>query len=533
MRLLTLTLVLMLPLTARAAPRPAVAVPFEPSAVRLLPGPFADNQQHDRAYLLSLDPDRLLSRFRVECGLTPKAPSYGGWEAEGVAGHTLGHYLSACAILYAATGDPALKDRVTYVVGQLAECQAHVGTGYVAGIPDWHNVFGNLKARHGNMIGWVPWYTLHKELAGLRDAYLYCGDTKAKDVLVKLADWVATTIAPLSDAEVQTMLEMEQGGMAETLADVYAITGDAKHLATAERFTHHAVLDPLAAGVDHLTGLHANTQVPKLIGAARIADLTGDDYYGHAAAFFWQAVAGRRSFATGGNGDSEHFFDPAQAGRHLTQCTAETCNVYNMLKLTRDLYVRDPRPEYADYAERALFNQMLGGVDPKRGMFTYHQSLRPGGFKIYSDPTNAFWCCVGTGMENPARYGDAIYFHSPDGAAEPTLTVSQFIPSTVTWGDVTVKQETRYPDDGLVKLTVRAKRPTRFTLRLREPDWALSGGGCSVTVPEPATGAISSQDNTRHLLSVERTWADGDVVTFTIPLAVRTEPLEGTRRRSR
>ena len=505
--------------------RPAVAIPFELSDVRLLDGPFHDNMAHDQAYLLSLEPDRLLSRFRAEAGLAPKGPAYGGWESEGVAGHTLGHYLSACSLMYAATGDGRFRDRVTYIVDQLAECQDHVAAGgYVGAVPDWRNVFGNLKARGGAMIGWVPWYTLHKEMAGLRDAHLYCHNDKAARVLVRLADWVGTTVAPLTDPEMQAMLEMEQGGIAEVLADVYAMTGDAKYLGVAKRFTHRKVIDPLAAGTDHLDGLHANTQVPKLVGAARIYDLTGDDYFGRAATFFWRTVTARRTFATGGNGDSEHFFAPALAARHLTQCTAETCNVYNMLKLTRALYARDPRPAYADYAERALFNQILGSVDPRRGMFTYHQSLRPGGFKIYNDPTNAFWCCTGTGMENHARYGESIYFHSAADAPEPVLWVDLFIPSDVTWAaqGVSVRQTTTYPAEGTTTLTVTAaKRPTDLTLRLRVPGWVTATP--TVTV----NGAPLAVRPDHGAIDVKRTWRTGDVVAYTIPMSVRTEPLEG------
>ena len=505
--------------TASAAdPVPLTAEPFDPSAIRLLDGPFKAAQQRDADYLLSLEPDRLLSRFRSECGLAPKAAGYGGWENSGVSGHTLGHYLSACSFLYAGTGDARFKDRVTYLVDQLAECQAKVGTGYVGGIPDRRNVFGNLKARHGAMIGWVPWYTIHKEMAGLRDAHLYCDDRKAKGVLVGLSDWVGDAVAPLTDGEMQAMLETEQGGIAETLADVSAMTGDAKYLALARRFTHRAVVDPLAAGRDRLDGLHANTQVPKLIGAARIYDLTGDAYYGRAAAFFWQAVVADRTWATGGNGDFEHFFPPATSAAHLSACTAETCNVYNMLKLTRALFAEHPRAEYADYYERAVFNQILGSQDPRRGMVTYHQSLRPGGFKVYSSPTDSFWCCVGTGMENHARYGDAIYFHD-----RGSLWVNLFVASELTWADrgIVVRQATKFPDEPTTKLTVTAKEATQLTLNLRVPAWVagppiVKVNGRPVDA-KPADG----------YLSVARQWSTGDTVEYTTPMAVHTESLPG------
>ncbi len=504
--------------TAADTPVSPKAVPFDLSAVRLLDGPFKMAEGRDADYLISLEPDRLLSRFRAECGLTAKAPVYGGWEDSGVAGHTLGHYLSACSLMYAATGDGRFKDRADYIVGQLAECQSHLGTGYVAAIPDWRNVFGNLKARHGAMIGWVPWYTVHKEMAGLRDAHLYCGNATAKDVLVKLAGWVGDTVAPLTDVEVQGMLEMEQGGMAETLADVSALTGDAKYMALAKRFTHRGVLDPLAAGRDRLDGLHANTQVPKLIGAARIYALTGDPYYDRASTFFWQAVVADRTWATGGNGDFEHFFPPAKAAAHLSACTAETCNVYNMLKLTKALFAERPTSAYADYYERAVFNQILGSQDPERGMVTYHQSLRPGGFKIYSNPTDSFWCCVGTGMENHARYGEAVYFHDRD-----SLWVNLFIASELTWADrgLTIRQETKFPDEPTTKLTVTAKRPTQLTLKLRVPAWVAGTPTVKVN-GQPADARASD-----GYLSVGRLWATGDTVEYTTPMAVHTESLPG------
>ncbi len=504
--------------------RPPVAVPFELADVRLLDGPFRDAMGRDQNYLLSLEPDRLLSRFRTEAGLPPKAARYGGWESLGVAGHILGHYLSACSLMYASTGDARFRDRAAYLVDELARCQDHAAAGgYVGAIPDWRDTFGNLKARGGQMVGWVPWYTLHKELAGLRDAQRYCGNAQAGQVLVRLADWVGTTVAPLDDRQMQVMLETEQGGMAETLADVYALTGRPKYLDLARRFTHRAVVDPLAAGTDRLDGLHANTQVPKLIGAERIYALTGDDYFGRAAAFFWRTVTDHRTFATGGNGDAEHFFDPARAARHLSAGTAETCTVYNMLKLSHALFAADPRPAYADYVERALYNEILGSQDPRRGMVTYHQSLRPGGFKVYSDPTDSMWCCVGTGMENHARYGESIYYHSAPAAAGPALWVNLFIASQLTWADqgLTVRQETRYPDEPTTTLTLTLARPTDLTLRLRVPEWVR--GTPTLTVD----GQPQAVEPTGGVIAVRRTWQTGDVVTYTLPMGVRVEPLEG------
>jgi DUF1680 family protein len=493
------------------------AEPFALPQVRLLDGPFKTAQQRDEDYLLLLEPDRLLSKFWTDAGLPAKAPCYGGWEAEGVAGQTLGHYLSACSLMYAATGDRRFADRANYIVTQLGICQDANGNGYAGAVPDWHNTFENLKARHGRMIGWVPWYTIHKDLAGLRDAYVYVGNQQAKQVLVKFADWVGTTIDPLTDAEMANMLQTEQGGMNEVLADVYSITGDKKYIGLAHRFSHKAVMDPLAAGKDELTGLHANTQIPKLIGATRIYTLTGEDYFLRAPAFFWQTVVGNRTWAQGGNGDREHFFDPERSRSHLSQVTAETCNVYNMLKLTKALFTLDPRAEYAEYNELALFNQILGSQDPRRGMFTYHQSLRPGGFKIYSDPFNAMWCCVGTGMENHARYTESIYFHT-----DSSLYVNQFIASELNWQEkgFKLRQDTQFPNEPATRFTITVAQPTELTMRIRVPKWI--DGKPTVKINGQVQEASADTDS---FISLKRTWQTGDTIDYGIPMSLHEEPL--------
>ena len=520
---------------ASAAPRPPAeahrvelaARAFAPGDVRLLDGPFQAAQRRDGEYLLSLDADRLLSGFRSEAGLAPKAPKYGGWEGEAVAGHTLGHYLSAVSLLYADTGDERFKRQVDYVVAELAECQAANGDGYVAAIPGGKRLFDEIRSGDVRVTGgdgsrlngvWVPLYTLHKVYAGLIDARRHAGSDRAQQVLIGLGDWAVDTFGPLSDAQMQRMLESEQGGLNESFADLYAMTGEAKYLRLAERFTHKAVIDPLAAGQDKLDGLHANTQVPKVIGTARLYELTGDAHYRDAARQFWDEVVGRRTYAQGGNSDYEHFFPPGQSHEHLTGATAETCNVYNMLRLTKELFQLEPSRGAADYYERALFNQILGGVDPRRGMFTYFQSLRPGGFKVYSDPTAAFWCCVGTGMENPARYAEAIYFRSDDA-----LWVNLFVASELAWKDrgVTLRQETQYPDEPTTTLTVGVEKPTRFALKLRVPAWVSGEPKLSVN-GEQATPQIAD-----GYATIDREWKDGDKVEWTVPMAVRTEPLEG------
>ncbi|MGH8526109.1 MAG: beta-L-arabinofuranosidase domain-containing protein, partial [Gammaproteobacteria bacterium] len=266
---------------------------FDLADVRLLDGPFKKAMQLDAAYLLRLEPDRFLSWFRKEAGLKPKGVVYGGWEARGIAGQSLGHYLSACAMMFASTGDARFRDRVNYIVDELELCQRAAGNGYVAAIPNGKKIFrevaaGEIRSQGFDLNGgWVPWYTLHKLFAGLLDVNHYCGNAKALAVAVKLADWADTTLANLTEEQFQRMLACEHGGMNESLAELYARTGNEKYLRLSRRFHHKAVLEPLVRREDRLRGLHANTQIPKLIGLARRYELTGDAADRTAAEFFW------------------------------------------------------------------------------------------------------------------------------------------------------------------------------------------------------------------------------------------------------
>lgn len=493
---------------------PAVAgrvQPFDLADVTLLPSPFQAAMGRDTAYLLSLDPDRLLHNFRTEAGLTPKAPIYGGWENSGVAGHILGHYLSALSMQYRATHDPRIKTRVDYIVGELALCQEKNGKGYVSAIPGGKAMFADVAAGHGDGVhrGWVPWYTMHKLFAGLRDAYLYTGNAQAKGVLVKLSDWAVDTTRNLSDAQWQVMLEQEHGGMNEVLADVYALTGAPKYLALSRKFYQKSVLDPLTQREDRLAGLHGNTQIPKVIGLARLYELTGDPKDRTAAEYFWDRVVHTRTYAIGANTDGEHFDAPGQLSHHLSPVTAETCNTYNMLKLTRHLFEWTPSAEYADFYERALYNHILASQDPVRGMMTYYVSLKPGHFKTYSSPTESFWCCVGTGMENHVKYGDSIYFHD-----DKSLYVNLFIPSVLRWHakGLTVRQETRFPDRNTTRLTLTCMKPTALALRVRYPSWAH---GMTVSVngqAQPVTAPPGSY------ATLARVWKSGDRLDITLPM---------------
>ena len=502
------------------------AQPFAPRDVRLLAGPFRTAMELDAKVLLQMEPDRFLSWFRKEAGLEPKAGVYGGWESQGIAGHSLGHYLSACSRMYQDTGDRQFLERVNYIVDELAECQQANGNGYVAAMPNGKKVFdeiarGDIRARSFDLNGcWVPWYTLHKELAGLIDASQLCDNAKALEVATNLANWADATTKNLTDDQWQKMLVCEQGGMNESLAELYALTGNTNYLALAEKFYHRAVLDPLAQGRDILDGHHSNMQIPKTIGAARIYELTGDPHYADIAKFFWERVALHRSYVIGGNGDGEHFFPVTDFAKHLSAATAETCCTYNLLKLTRHIFAWSPDAVTMDFYERALYNDILASQDPETGMFVYLMPLKPGGFKTYSTPEDSFWCCVGTGMENHARYGDTIYFHD-NGA----LYVNLFIASELSWREknLAVRQETKFPESDATQLKFTCEQPVKLALKIRWPAWAQPAIAVRVNGKKQK---ISGRPGS--YVTLDREWRDGDRVDIQLPMKLHTEPLPGT-----
>jgi uncharacterized protein len=496
---------------------------FELADVRLLEGPFRQAQERNAQYLLRLEPDRLLHNFRVNAGLKPKAPVYGGWESVEpwveirCHGHTLGHYLSACALMFAATGDEQFKRRSDYIVAELRECQDAGRNGLVCAFPDGDQpLHAVLDAKR--FVG-VPWYTMHKIFAGLRDAYLYTHSRTALDVLVKLSDWAVAHTRNLSDEQFQRMLDTEHGGMNEVLADVHALTGAARFLTLAERFCHRKLLTPLAGSRDTLDKLHSNTQIPKVIGFNRLYEVTGREEYGAASRFFWRTVVEHRTFATGGNGDNEHFFPPAEFLKHLSSAkTMETCCTHNMLRLTRSLFALEPSAVYADYYERALYNSILASQDPDSGMMTYFQPTRPGYLKLYCTPIDSFWCCTGSGMENHAKYGDSVYFRGDD-----TLYVNLFIPSTLSWKEkgLTVTQTTRFPEQETTHLRLKVRRPSSLTLNVRHPSWCRA-----------ATVFVNGRRHTTSrqpggYVALKRVWRDGDTVAVRLPMSLRAEPLPG------
>ncbi|GGA99665.1 glycoside hydrolase family 127 protein [Puia dinghuensis] len=460
---------------------PVVAIkayPFDLKDVRLLDGPFKQAMEADARYLKEIDPDRLLSEFRRHSGLDPKAEKYGGWESSGLAGHTLGHYLSACSMQYAATGDTAFLHRVSYIVSELAVCQQARNTGYIGAIPREDTLWAEVAAGHIRSHGfdlngaWSPWYTVHKVMAGLLDAYLYCGNARALAVEKGMADWTSTIVGNLPDSSIQKMLACEYGGMNDVLANTYALTGDRKYLLLSYKFHDKRILDSLSRDMDDLAGKHSNTQIPKVIGCARRYELTNDDRDRRIAESFWAIIVKDHSYATGGNSDYEYLGPPRQLNNELTENTTETCNTYNMLKLTRHLFAWHPSAMLMDYYEKALYNHILASQNHATGMMTYFVPLRMGGHKEYSDPFNTFTCCVGSGMENHVKYGESIYSRGSDGS----LYVNLFISSRLNWREksVTIQQLSGLPGNDRVTLTITAARPTTFTLRVRKPHWATN-----------------------------------------------------------
>ena len=509
-------------LTGKAQTQQEVSY-FPLQDVKLLESPFLQAQQTDLHYILAMEPDRLLAPFLREAGLTPKAPSYTNWENTGLDGHIGGHYISALSMMYAATGDTAIYNRLNYMLNELHRAQQAVGTGFIGGTPGslqlWKEIkAGNIRAGGFDLNGkWVPLYNIHKTYAGLRDAYLYAGSDLARQMLVALTDWMIDITAGLTDQQMQDMLRSEHGGLNETFADVAEITGDKKYLELARRFSHKVILDPLVKDEDRLTGMHANTQIPKVIGYKRIADLAQDQNWDHAARFFWNTVVNHRSVCIGGNSVREHFHPADNFTSMLNDVQGpETCNTYNMLRLTKMLYQTSPDIRFADYYERALYNHILASQQPTKGGFVYFTPMRPGHYRVYSQPETSMWCCVGSGLENHTKYGEFIYAHAKD-----TLYVNLFIPSRLTWKDkkITLVQETRFPDEEQIRFRVEKSKKKAFSLKLRYPSWA-KGASVSVNGKVQETNAQPGE-----YLTIHRKWKAGDEITLNMPMQVALEQI--------
>jgi len=488
---------------------------FPLSAVTLNAGPFLDNMNRTLAYLSFVDIDRLLYNFRVNVGIATSAQPVGGWESPTteLRGHSVGHLLTALAQAYANTRNTAYKTKGDNLVAALAACQAAspsrgYHTGYLSAYPE--NFFDRLES--GQSV-WAPYYTIHKIMAGLLDQYLLAGNSQALSVVTAMAGWVKTRTDPLSSSTMQNVvLRTEFGGMPEVLTNLYQVSSNPDHLTTAQRFDHAQILNPLASNQDQLSGFHANTQIPKIIGAIREYHATGTTRYRDIAANFWDIVIRHHTYVNGGNSNGEYFQTPDAIARQLSDTTCECCNTYNMLKLTRQLFFTNPaRVDYVDYYENALFNQILGQQDPNssHGFVTYYTPLRAGGIKTYTNDYNSFTCDHGTGMESNTKYADSIYFFAGE-----TLYVNLFIASTLTWParSITVTQATSFPTTNATRLTIGGSG--HIALKLRIPAWVT---GATVQV-NGATQSVTATPGS--YVTLDRTWASGDVVDVSFGAAL-------------
>ncbi|MBB5519805.1 glycoside hydrolase family 127 protein [Amphiplicatus metriothermophilus] len=517
------------PPSGEAAPSPRRAEPLPLHAVRLKPSIFKDAIEANRRYLLSLDPERLLHNFHKSAGLPTKGALYGGWEARGIAGHTLGHYLSACSLMHAQTDDEAVRTRVDHIVRELASCQQAHGDGYIGGttverdgrVVDGKIIFeevrtGDIRAGPFDVNGgWVPLYAWHKVHAGLIDAYRLCANTLALEVMLGMADYLATILEGLDDAQMQALLVAEHGGLNESYAETYAATGEGRWLALARRIRDRAVLDPLSEGRNILSGLHANTQIPKVIGLASLHDLTGEKHFADTAAYFHDIVVNHHSYVIGGNSEWEFFRPPDVIAGALSDRTCESCNSYNMLKLTRRLFGWSPDTRLFDYYERTHLNHIMAHQRPDDGMFAYFMPLSSGARRTWSTPEESFWCCVGSGMESHAKHGDSIYWR----AGADTLFINLFIPSEAAWveGRMRLSLETGFPFAEAVVIAVEKAPEEARTLALRMPGWCAA--------PEIFINNAKAEPEKREngYALMRRIWRAGDKILLKLPMELRAE----------
>jgi uncharacterized protein len=497
------------------AKAPIRAYPFTLKNVRLLDGPFKRAMGRDLEYMLKLEPDRLLHNFRVTAGLPSTVEAYGGWEKPDceVRGHVVGHYLSAAAFMFASTGDTRIRSNADYVVAEMAKCQKALGaSGYLSAFPEelFDRVFSVRSV-------WAPFYTIHKIMAGLVDMADLTGSTQALEVAEKMAHWVKSRTDRSSERHMEIVLNhTEQGGMNEVLTNLYVLTGKPEYLATARRFDEKHYTEPLGRHRDVLKTEHVNSLIPNVIGAAREYEMTGNPALRTIADYFWTEVTGARSFVTGGTSNGEVWgSDPYEIVPELGKESHESCCTYNMLKLTRHLMSWDPKPGYADYYERALWNGILSTQDPATAMMMYYVPMMPGMFKTFMTPFDSFWCCTGTGLENHAKYGDSIYFHDADG-----IYVNLFIASELDWPakGFGLRQETKFPEEGRTTFIVTGTKGGEMALHIRIPWWVRKGGNVKIN----GKVADSFADPSSYLV-LKRAWKKGDRIEVVLPMGLSVE----------
>src|ERR1700733_1042678 len=489
--------------------------PFPMKQVRLGEGPCKVAMEADRQDLRSLPPDRLLHTFRINAAIASTAEPLGGWEKPDceLRGHYAGgHYLSACALMYASSGDDDLRNKANAVVSELGKCQTALKSGYLSAFPV--EFFDRLRERQRV---WAPFYTMHKIMAGLLDMYVYCGNEQALDMVEKMAGWTAGYTGPLSYEHMQRVLGTEYGGMGEVLANLYAVTGRENYLEGAQRFDKKQFFDPLAAPRDELKGLHVNTHIPQVIAAARYYELTGARRYRDIAEYFWEEVVSERSYCTGGTSNGESWnTDPGKLSTELASDTTECCCAYNMMKLTRHLFGWTADARLMDYYERTLFNHRLGTINPEDGTMMYYLPLASGYWKTFGKPLDAFWCCTGTGSEEYAKLADTIYFHGDN-----SLFVNLYIDSNLDWREkgVRLKQETRFPEEQGTTIMISSDRPQQLAINLRIPYWAQGG---TVKINGTVLPAFASPSS---YLTLDRTWKTGDKIELSLPMGFHVDSM--------
>ncbi|MFD0836720.1 beta-L-arabinofuranosidase domain-containing protein [Mariniflexile aquimaris] len=498
---------------------------FPLEAVSVTSGVFKQAAETDFNYIQQLDPDRLLAPYLREAGLKPKAPSYTNWENTGLDGHTLGHYLSALSMYFASTKDKKAETLIDYVLSELKSVQKANGNGYIGGIPKSDDLWNEVKA--GKITAgsfslndrWVPLYNIHKAFAGLKDAWIHARKSEAKNMLIPMTDWFVNVTENLSEAQVQDMLRSEHGGLNEVFAEVHHITGDSKYLELAKRFSERALLNPLAVNEDILTGMHANTQIPKFIGFERINQMEAAKTYHDAALNFYNNIVNHRSLSIGGNSVREHFNPIDDFSSVLSsEQGPETCNTYNMLKLSKMFFEGSADAGYIDFYERGLYNHILSSQNPNGG-FVYFTPMRPGHYRVYSQPETSFWCCVGSGMENHTKYNELIYAKTDDA-----LYVNLFVPSTVKWKEKSaiLTQQTNFPEDPKTVLIWTGQRKTKTTIMLRYPSW-VKKGTLKVSI-NGESQEINAKPGTYIVLN--RKWTNGDRIEMQLPMQLSLEEIQ-------